>query len=149
MMRTDPLRPDMPLLALLQRATRWFQEGLADQLAHAGVAPITPAHMMVLGYLRGRDPISIAELARLAGMTRQTMHRAVKQLTQEGLVSADRGAGYPRTTHMRITDAGVRRRVIAASVLAELEAELAEHLGERTTAALRAAASRPWPDLAT
>jgi hypothetical protein len=50
---------------------------------------------------------------------------------------------------MRITDAGVRRRVIAASVLAELEAELAEHLGERTTAALRAAASRPWPDLAT
>ncbi len=145
MIRADqPLEPS--LLALLNRATHWFQSGLAARLARAGVAPITPAHTMVLGYLGSREPISIAELARVAGVTRQTMHRAVRQLAQEGLVTADEGTGFPRTTLIRISDAGARRRRVAARILAGLERELAQHLGEDTAASLRAALTQPWPD---
>lgn len=139
-------QPDLPLVALLQRGTRWFQEGLMARLAEAGVAPITPAHMMVLAHLRERDTaLSVAELGRLAGVTRQTMHRAVRQLTDEGLVTTDEGTGFPRTTLIRITDDGLRRRQIAARILRDLETELADHLGPDLTTALHQALSQSWP----
>ncbi|MCO5998981.1 MarR family winged helix-turn-helix transcriptional regulator [Actinoallomurus rhizosphaericola] len=137
-----------PLVALLQRRTRWFQEALVTRLDQAGVGPITAAHTLVLAHLSDRDTtLSIAELARLAGVTRQTMHRAVRQLTTEGLVTADDGAGFPRTTLIRITEAGLSRRRIASRILTDLESELAGHLGPDLTAALRDALSRPWPTL--
>ncbi|MCO5968053.1 MarR family winged helix-turn-helix transcriptional regulator [Actinoallomurus soli] len=137
---------ELPLVALLQRRTRWFQDALAARLAKAGVDSITPAHMQVLAHLRDRDTaLSVAELARLAGVSRQTMHRAVKQLTVEGLVTADEGAGFPRTTLVRITGHGLERRRIAARFLADLEAELDEHLGTDLTVSLREALTRAWP----
>lgn len=116
------------------------------RLAEAGVASITPAHTMVLAHLRDQDTaFSVADLARLAGVTRQSMHRAVQQLTDEGLVTADEGKGFPRVTLIRITQNGIRRRRIAAGILADLEAELADHLGNELATALREALARPWP----
>ncbi|MFJ9370019.1 MarR family winged helix-turn-helix transcriptional regulator [Nocardia sp. NPDC101769] len=146
MARTDSSAAELSLLALLQRAVRWFQDGLTEGMTNAGVEPITPAHMLVLGHLRSRDPISIAELARLAGVTRQTMHRAVGQLDREGLVTVDQAAGYPRTAQVRITATGADRRTRATRILATLEAELGSVLGSEATRQLRATLASPWPD---
>ncbi|WP_329236002.1 MarR family transcriptional regulator [Streptomyces sp. NBC_00111] len=45
-----------------------------------------------------RTSLSVAELARRAGVTRQTMHRAVTQLVGEGLLTRAPGPGFPRST---------------------------------------------------
>lgn len=134
-----------PLLALLQRGARWFSDELVERLESAGVDPITPAHAAVLAHLDRDAALSIAELARRAGVTRQTMHRAVKQLLGEGLLTSAPGPGFPRSTLIRLTDAGCRRRDVASGILHELESELEEQLGSAALGELRAQLTRAWP----
>ena len=136
---------DLPLITLLQRGARWFSEELLARLDAAGVAPITPAHAAVLAHLDHGASLSIAELARRAGVTRQTMHRAVTQLVDEGLLVSTPGPGFPRSTLIGLTVAGCRRRDVASGILRDLERDLASRLapGELTT--LRDSLTRAWP----
>ncbi|MFD8120968.1 MarR family winged helix-turn-helix transcriptional regulator [Streptomyces albidoflavus] len=106
---------------------------------------MTPAHTTVLAHLRHETALSIAELARRAGVTRQTMHRAVTQLVGEGLLVSEPGPGFPRSTLIRLTDAGRRRRDVALGILRDLEEELAKRLGSETVAGLRDTLTRAWP----
>ena len=111
------------------------------------MAPITPAHAAVLAHL-GRDTsLSIAELARRAGVTRQTMHRAVTQLVDEGLLVSTPGPGFPRSTLIGLTDEGSRRRDVASAILRDLEQVLDSRLGPGAVVELRDSLSRAWPRL--
>ena len=135
---------DLPLLALLQRGVRWFSEELLERLGTAGVAPITPAHAAVLAHLQAGTSLSVAELARRAGVTRQTMHRAVTQLVDEGLLVSTPGPGFPRSTLIGLTVAGCRRREVASGILHELEQELESRLGPGELTQLRDSLTRAW-----
>ncbi len=134
-----------PLLGLLQRAVRWFSEELLERLDAAGVAPITPAHAAVLAYLEPDTSLSVAELARRAGVTRQTMHRAVTQLVEEGLLVSTPAPGFPRSTLIGLTDAGSRRRDVASGILRDLERELEGRLDPGDLPKLRDSLTRAWP----
>ena len=134
-----------PLLALLQRGVRWFSDELVQRLADAGVDPITPAHAAVLAHLDDESALSIAELARRAGVTRQTMHRAVTQLVDEGLLVSAPGPGFPRSSLVELTAAGRRRRDTASGILRDLERDLAGRLGTGTLAELREKLALAWP----
>lgn len=136
---------DLPLLALLQRGVRWFADELMERLEVAGVDPITPAHTMVLAHLDLDTSLSIAELARRAGVTRQTMHRAVTQLVDEDLLTRTPGPGFPRSTLIGLTGTGRRRRDVALGILHDLEQVLGSHLGSTTMAEMRDALTRAWP----
>lgn len=136
---------DLPLLALLQRGVRWFSDELLERLAAAGVDTITPAHATVLAHLGRGTPLSIAELARRAGVTRQTMHRAVTQLVDEGLLASRPGPGFPRSTLIELTAAGSRRREIASGILRDLEQVLGTQLGPAGLTELRETLTRAWP----
>jgi len=135
---------DLPLLALLQRGVRWFSEELLQRLDAAGVAPITPAHTAVLAHLGREASLSIAELARRGGVTRQTMHRAVSQLLEEGLLTSTPGPGFPRSTLIGLTAAGRQRRDVAAKVLRDLERDLEGQLGSAAVAELRVNLTRAF-----
>ncbi|GLZ48964.1 hypothetical protein Acsp06_51490 [Actinomycetospora sp. NBRC 106375] len=141
----EDARTDLPLLALLQRAVRWFSDELLERLGEAGVDPITPAHAVVLAHLDSETSLSIAELARRAGVTRQTMHRAVTQLVDEGLLVSAPGPGFPRSTLVGLTDAGCRRRDVASGILRDLEHELERRLGPGALTELRDSLTRAWP----
>lgn len=141
----DRSEVDLPLLALLQRAVRWFSEELLERLDAAGVAPITPAHAAVLAYLEPGMSLSVAELARRAGVTRQTMHRAVTQLVEEGLLVSTPGPGFPRSTLIGLTDAGCRRRDVASGILRDLERDLEDRLDPGDLTKLRDSLTRGWP----
>ena len=141
----DRSEVNLPLLALLQRGARWFSEELLARLDAAGVAPITPAHAAVLAYLGPGTTLSIAELARRAGVTRQTMHRAVTQLVDEGLLVSTPGPGFPRSTLIGLTVTGSQRRDIASRILHDLEQELEKQLGPGQLAGLRDSLTRAWP----
>lgn len=136
---------DLPLLALLQRSLRACQEEFLGRIEQAGVASITPAHTMVLAHLRTGQPLSTAELARRAGVTRQTMHRSVTQLVEEGLLTSTPGSGFPRSTGITLTEAGRARRDVALGALEDMESAIGERLGEDELAALRRALLRAWP----
>lgn len=133
-----------PLLTLLQRGVRRFSDELLERLADAGVDPITPAHTAVLGNLDDEAALSIAELARRAGVTRQTMHRAVTQLVDEGLLTSTPGPGFPRSSLIELTAAGRARRDIANGILRDLEDQLADRLGTEALAELRESLTRSW-----
>lgn len=135
---------DLPLLALLHRTVRRLQDELVEGLAAAGVEPITPAHTIVLAHLGDGVALSVAELARRAGVTRQTMHRAVRQLVDEGLLTRRPGSGFPRTTLIAYSAAGRRRRVVAMGVLLEAERVLGERLGDAELVRLRSTLDRVW-----
>ena len=107
--------------------------------------PITPAHTTVLAHLDSDAPLNVAELARRAGVTRQTMHRAVTQLVDEGLLTSTPGPGFPRSTLINLTPAGRHRRDVARRVLAELERALADRLGPAGLTDLRTLLERAWP----
>lgn len=134
-----------PLLTLLQRGARWFSDELMERLEAAGVDPTTPAHAAVLAHLDSSTSLSIAELARRAGVTRQTMHRAVTQLLEEGLLVSKPGPGFPRSTLIGLTDAGRRRRDVASRILRDLEQVLESQLGTGALADLRDSLTRAWP----
>lgn len=135
----------LPLLALLQRGVRWFSDELLEHLADAGVDPITPAHAAVLAHVDAGTALSIAELARRAGVTRQTMHRAVNQLVDEGLLTSTPGPGFPRSSLIELTTAGSQRRDIASGILRHLEDGLASQLGTAALTELRENLTRAWP----
>ncbi len=145
MSREGRSEANQPLLALLQRGVRWFSEELLERLDAAGVAPITPAHAAVLAHLDHGASLSIAELARRAGVTRQTMHRAVTQLLDEGLLVSTPGPGFPRSTLIGLTDAGCRRRDVASGILHDLEQVLDSRLGPGGLTELRDSLTRAWP----
>ncbi len=136
---------DPPLLALLQRAVRQLSDALVERLADTGVEPITPAHAAVLANLDDEAALSIAELARRAGVTRQTMHRAVTQLVDEGLLANTPGPGFPRSSLIELTAAGRQRRDIASGILRGLENDLAARLGTGRLAGLRESLTQAWP----
>jgi DNA-binding MarR family transcriptional regulator len=137
---------NLSLLALMQRGVRWFSDQLLQRLEAEGVDPITPAHAAVLAYLEHDTPLSIAELARRAGVTRQTMHRAVTQLLDEGLLVSTPGPGFPRSTLIALTEVGRRRRDVASGILRDLEQVLGEQLGNVALAQLRDNLARAWRD---
>ncbi len=141
----DHTDANLPLLALLQRSVRWFSDQLLERLEAAGVDPITPAHAAVLAHLDHDTPLTIAELARRAGVTRQTMHRAVTQLIGEGLLVSTPGQGFPRSTLIALTDTGQRRRDVALGILRDLEGVLDEQLGGAALAQLRNSLTQTWP----
>ncbi|ROS75189.1 MarR family transcriptional regulator [Curtobacterium sp. PhB130] len=141
----NPDKTDLPLLALLQRSVRWLSDELVDALTAAGVDPITPAHTTVLAHLDDDAALSIAELARRAGVTRQTMHRAVAQLIGEGLLTSKPGPGFPRSTLIEYTPAGHHRRTVAMHVLLELEQKFADRVGPSQLAQLRQTLDSAWP----
>ncbi len=140
----DHPKADLPLLILLQRGVRWFSDELLEHLDAAGVDPITPAHAAVLAHLDRGASLSIAELARRAGVTRQTMHRAVVQLIDEGLLTSTPGSGFPRSTLIELTDAGCLRRDVASEILRDLERVLGDRLGSAALAELRDSLTRAW-----
>jgi DNA-binding MarR family transcriptional regulator len=136
---------NLPLLALLHRAARRWSEELVERLNAAGVDPITPAHTTVLAHLGNDASLSVAELARRADVTRQTMHHCVMRLVDEGLLTSTPGHGFPRSTLIGLTAAGRQRREIALGILHQLEAELGSELGPDALAQLRDSLTRGWP----
>ncbi|MTD56518.1 MarR family transcriptional regulator [Amycolatopsis sp. RM579] len=132
------------LVSLLRQGERWFTDQLTARMEDAGITPMTVAHTLVLAHL-DEAGASTAELARRAGVTRQTMHRAIRQLTAEGLVYLEPGTGFPRTGLVRVTQTGTERRRKAQDILADLEDELGDHLGSETVAILRSILKMPWP----
>jgi DNA-binding MarR family transcriptional regulator len=82
--------------------------GVGDKLAAA--EGLTSARWQVLGavVLAGR-PLTVPQIARRMGLTRQSVQASVNRLLDDGLVAADENPDHRRSPLIRLTDLGRRR----------------------------------------
>lgn len=74
--------------------------------------------------LCGADPLSVAELAELAGVTISVASRALRVLEEKGLVQIVQAAGDRRRFNVDLTLRGAKRLQILRQRLSNLESEL-------------------------
>jgi DNA-binding MarR family transcriptional regulator len=81
----------------------------AGDLLSAGEG-LTSARWQVLGAIdaAGR-PLTVPQIARHMGLTRQSVHATVKRLIAEGLVELEPNADHRRSQLVRMTEQGARR----------------------------------------
>lgn len=88
----------------------------------------------VLSTLRGGGALNQNQIATLLGIDRTVVHRAIKSMVQEGLVS-ERKAKRGRAIHVKLTSKGhkYRKRLISARVAADDKLRRKLTPEERTT----------------
>ena len=84
-----------------------------------------------------REPRSIAELARILGVSRQAVHASVDRLRQLKVVETVTQAGNMRDKLVKITDRGQNARRAAQQQIIAFEKEIAEVIGDDGLARLR------------
>lgn len=71
---------------------------------------LTSARWQVLGAIAlAERPLTVPQVARRMGLTRQSVHATVKRLVEEGLVELVPNADHRRSQLVRLTEAGERR----------------------------------------
>lgn len=129
--------------ALLVRAFRWFEEGLATDPDTAHLPRLSGTQFMALASLDG-DGTSIAELARRVGVTRQAMHQMVGELDKASLVDLVDSPSDRRIKLVKLSLLGRTLDQKAAAALGDLEAELAKRIGKGAVADLRRHLAADW-----
>lgn len=94
----------------------------------------TATRGFILSTLRGGVALNKNQIATLLGLDRTVVHRAIKSMVQEGLVS-ERKAKSGRAIHVRLTPKGhtYRKRLIRARVAADEKLRKKLTPEERTT----------------
>ncbi|MEQ9556667.1 MAG: MarR family transcriptional regulator [Rhodospirillales bacterium] len=143
-MATDSTLHDAGNLgALLVRAFRWFEEGLAGDPDTAHLPRLSGTQFMTLASLDD-DGTSIAELARRVGVTRQAMHQQVGEMEKAALVELVDSAADRRVKLVKLALLGRTVDQKAAQAIAALESELAKRIGKAAVSDMRAILAADW-----
>ncbi|MBF6168408.1 winged helix DNA-binding protein [Streptomyces gardneri] len=136
------------LLKLLSQATAAYERALNDELRARLDGHLRPAHYAVFRYL---DPNGsrITALAEAAGMTQQSMGELVTHLEHSGLVVRQVDPADRRARVVMVTEAGRAALGVAEQRIREIEGTVAQALGERRLAEMRAALARVGAVLAS
>src|SRR3954469_20222363 len=122
-------RPDTANLGfLLAKASQRWNEELHRGFSAAGYAEVRPAYGSILLPLFEQDGLRMGELARRARLSKQTVTTLVRLMVREGLVTREQDAADGRAYVVLLTDRAKAFEQVAARVLTELEARVAEQL---------------------
>lgn len=120
MSRESPaLPPTSPSVVLLTLARR-IETELAAALAPLG---LTVSRLGLLGHIRGVPGASFSELARMSGISVQSVHTAVKALVAAGLVR-DATARAGAASRIELTGEGARLLEEAMSAVDAVDTRL-------------------------
>lgn len=123
---------------LLFVAHRAMENRIFAALARAGFDDFTLAQARVMQRI-GPEGTRLTELAEAAQVTKQTASHLVDQLERTGYVRRTPDPTDARARLVRLAERGTAAQPVAASVVAEVEAEWRAHLGERRWRQLREA----------
>jgi DNA-binding MarR family transcriptional regulator len=129
--RPDP-RPDANFGYLFRLAHQRFRALLDSELADLG---LSAAEYGILSVFETRPELSIAELARITQVTRQTMHTSVLALEAAGLV--ERTARNRRVVLLRLTTPGYGCLAAATHRVREVERAAIADLGPQDQRTVR------------
>lgn len=123
---------------LLRTAWHEFVDELFTRLAGAGFDDLRPAYSPVFQHL-DRGGTRIGVLAQRARMTNQSMGYLVDALERRGYVERRPDPADRRAALVVVTDRGRAEIAAARRLIADIEREWAERIGQRRMATLRAA----------
>jgi DNA-binding MarR family transcriptional regulator len=121
---------------LLARASKHWNELLAERFAERGFSEVRPSYGSVLVPLLDEDGLRMGQLAARSRVTKQTMTTLVRLVERDGLVTRQPDPDDGRAARIHLTDRAKAFRPIAEETLAELDARVARRLGEREAKAL-------------
>ncbi|MBK1670012.1 hypothetical protein CKO28_18415 [Rhodovibrio sodomensis] len=125
---------DSRMLRLFQ-ACRRLQERLTEtlvaRLRDRGYPGVTAGHLTFLAELECGENHA-AEIARRTGISRQAVHKQVKELAALGLLAERPDARRRNRRTIVFTDPGVQMIADARAILAEMDAELPSAAGRAT-----------------
>ncbi|MCF6743191.1 MarR family transcriptional regulator [Blastococcus sp. KM273128] len=133
-MTEDPIEP--PLGVLLFIPYRALENRVLEVLGAAGFDDFTLAQARVMQRI-GPSGTRLTELAEAAQVTKQTASHLVDQLERTGYVRRTPDPTDARARLVRLAERGTAAQAVAASVVADVEAEWRTHLGERRWQQLR------------
>jgi len=131
------------LVAQLLNRFMWFDGALQRNLEKRGWGGVRRLESMTMIYVHAgiRRP---SELARLIGVTRQSMNTALRELEDKKLVRLQPDPEDKRCKIVEFDPAGAAMRHEALNVIEELEALLDERLGEGTADRLAGILDADW-----
>ena len=114
---------------------------LQAEAARTGRPGLTNAQATLMACLRpvdATDGVSVSDLARRLGVTRQVAHVTVHELVDAGILALHPDPTSGRSKLVRTTATGEARRQQAWRSLHQMEDELGERIGHDVLDALRA-----------
>jgi DNA-binding MarR family transcriptional regulator len=136
---TPPTSPSVVLLTVAHR----IESELGAALAPLG---LTVSRLGLLGHISGVPGVSFSDLARMSGISVQSVHTAVKALVAAGLVR-DATARAGAASSIELTPDGARLLREAMAAVAAVDVELfgpdADPALRQVGDAVRAAFARP------
>ncbi len=127
---------DATMYRLLLRASQAERRETLSRLRKRGYADVTHADTALLASLDTGD-MTISALARRCGVTRQAASQQLALLEKKGYVSREPDPGNSRAVLVRRTGQGQALLRDALEVVADIEAEYAQHVGPERLAALK------------
>jgi DNA-binding MarR family transcriptional regulator len=124
------------LLSLLDAATELVLAEFRKELEDAGYADIRPTHGCVFRFVRD-DGMRLTDLARLAGMTKQSVGELVDDLVRLGYVERIPDPEDRRAKLICLTDRGIEAQRVGFGLLGEIEGRWAERFGAARLKELR------------
>jgi DNA-binding MarR family transcriptional regulator len=124
---------------LLAKASQRWNELLYERFVREGFPEVRPSYGSVLVPLFEEDGLRMGEIAERARLSKQTITTMVRLCERDGLVTRRPDPDDGRAARVELTPRARAFRPAAERVLAELEAAVAELLGERRAASLRRA----------
>jgi DNA-binding MarR family transcriptional regulator len=122
---------------LLAKASQRWNERLQEGFAEEGFPEVRASYGSVLVPLFEEDGLRMGEIARRARLSKQTMTTMVRLCERDGLVTRRHDPEDGRAMRVHLTAKANRFRPVAERVLARLEHDATDTLGERNLTALR------------
>jgi len=126
----------IPLAGLLEVAREALLTEFERKLAEHGYGDIRPTHGCVFRFVRG-DGMRLTDLARLAGMTKQSAGELVDDLVDRGYVERIPDPEDRRAKLICLTDRGTEAQRVGFGLFADLEARWGERFGPERLAQMR------------
>jgi DNA-binding MarR family transcriptional regulator len=125
-----------PFIRLLNTALDLFVDDLAARVAETEFSDIRVSHGCVFGNI---DPEGsrLTELAERARMTKQSVGEVTTDLEQRGYVERVPDPADGRAKIIRLTERGQEAQAVGFDLIADIEREWGERIGEERVAALR------------
>ena len=125
-----------PFIRLLSTALDQFIDDLAARVADTEFSDIRFSHGCVFGNI---DPEGsrLTELAERARMTKQSVGEVTTDLEKRGYVERVPDPADGRAKIIRLTERGLEAQALGFELIAEIEREWGERIGEERVAVLR------------
>jgi DNA-binding MarR family transcriptional regulator len=116
---------------LLAKASQRWNERLAEAFREAGFPSVRPSFGSVLVPLYEEDRLTMTELGRRSGLSKQSMTTLVRAVEAAGFVTRERDETDARAYRISLGPRGQELRPVAERVLADLVADVRSLLGDR------------------